>query len=143
MEFKHGPLPTDMSITARHLALYRAVVFADGGYPRSTGAARALGLNDEEIEAAEEELAHHGLTNWAGYGPEGLAEIVASGPDKAQIPAALRWEVWELDDFRCRNCGVRRNLSIDHIVPEAKGGRTELANLQTLCVRCNSAKGAN
>lgn len=60
---------------------------------------------------------------------------------KKPIPATLRWEVWERDDFTCRHCGTRRNLSCDHIHPESKGGEATLDNLQTLCRSCNSAKG--
>jgi len=59
---------------------------------------------------------------------------------KASIPNRLRWEVWERDDFRCKYCGVRRYLTIDHIIPEFHGGTTALENLQTLCSRCNSQK---
>lgn len=61
---------------------------------------------------------------------------------KEWIAASLRWEVWERDNFTCRRCGVRRDLSVDHIVPESKGGPTTLSNLQTLCRKCNSSKGA-
>lgn len=61
---------------------------------------------------------------------------------KSLIPPALRWEVWERDNFTCRQCGARRFLTCDHIVPESLGGPTTLANLQTLCERCNCRKGA-
>ena len=60
---------------------------------------------------------------------------------KASIPTDLRWEVWERDNFTCQHCGTRRHLSIDHIIPESKGGTTVLENLQTLCKKCNSIKG--
>ncbi len=60
---------------------------------------------------------------------------------KVKIPGKLKWIVWERDDFTCKACGIRRNLSVDHIVPESKGGLTELNNLQTLCKSCNSKKG--
>ncbi len=60
---------------------------------------------------------------------------------KAQIPSALRWAIWERDNFTCQMCGSRTNLSIDHIIPESKGGTLEADNLQTLCCRCNSSKG--
>jgi 5-methylcytosine-specific restriction endonuclease McrA len=59
---------------------------------------------------------------------------------KAVVPTDLRWEVWERDDFTCQHCGSRRRLSIDHKVPESKGGTTTLDNLQTLCSPCNSRK---
>lgn len=61
--------------------------------------------------------------------------------ETAQVPAYLRWEVWERDDFRCRVCGVRRFLTIDHVIPRSSGGSMEADNLQTLCEQCNSRKG--
>lgn len=62
-------------------------------------------------------------------------------PKKRPIPKELRWEVWERDDFTCQHCGSRRDLACDHIHPESKGGEATRENLQTLCRRCNSAKG--
>lgn len=59
---------------------------------------------------------------------------------KTRIPVSLRWAVWERDNFTCQICGKRRYLTIDHIVPESQGGKTEKANLQTLCKSCNSKK---
>ncbi len=59
---------------------------------------------------------------------------------QVRIPVDLRWEVWERDDFRCRICGVRRNLSVDHILAVCDGGETTSDNLQTLCRSCNSRK---
>lgn len=54
----------------------------------------------------------------------------------------VRWKVWERDDFTCQKCGSRRNLHVDHIFPESKGGKTILKNLQTLCANCNIKKGS-
>ena len=62
---------------------------------------------------------------------------------KQSIPLDIRWEVWERDNFTCKHCESRRFLSIDHIIPESKGGDLSLSNLQTLCRNCNSKKGAN
>lgn len=64
-----------------------------------------------------------------------------SSARKARIPDELRWAVWERDDFTCRSCGARRQLSVDHVAPESRGGALELDNLQTLCRSCNSRKG--
>jgi len=70
------------------------------------------------------------------------AKIAGSTTRKIPIPDALRWEIWERDDFTCQHCGARSYLSIDHIVPESKGESLDPANLQTLCRSCNSRKGA-
>jgi len=57
------------------------------------------------------------------------------------------------DNFTCQNCGFQpmredkpwlpdiSKLEADHIVPMAKGGLTEISNLQTLCRDCNRRKG--
>lgn len=62
--------------------------------------------------------------------------------NKAPIPADIRWAVWKRDDFTCKECGTREHLSVDHIIPESKGGTLDMDNLQTLCKLCNSRKGA-
>lgn len=64
--------------------------------------------------------------------------------NKSSIPTTspnIRWEIWERDNFTCRNCGSRHKLSIDHIIPVSKGGQTIKENLQTLCTSCNVKKG--
>lgn len=60
--------------------------------------------------------------------------------ERCSVPDSLRWEVFERDDFRCRECGSRRRLQADHIQPRSKGGLTTFDNLQTLCISCNSRK---
>lgn len=46
---------------------------------------------------------------------------------------------------RCALCKERqrnrKNMSLDHIVPSAKGGATSLRNLQLVCRACNEEKG--
>jgi 5-methylcytosine-specific restriction endonuclease McrA len=42
----------------------------------------------------------------------------------------------------CRDCGATADLTVDHIVPVARGGGHERHNLQVLCRPCNSRKGA-
>jgi hypothetical protein len=68
--------------------------------------------------------------------------LAAVGYRKRDIPEGLRWAVFERDGFACKGCGSRRKLRADHLIPESKGGPTTLENLQTLCNRCNSKKGA-
>jgi hypothetical protein len=46
------------------------------------------------------------------------------------------------DGHRCRACGATKKLHIDHIVPVSKGGTSDDGNLQVLCEKCNTSKGA-
>ena len=44
----------------------------------------------------------------------------------------------------CNGCGVMflfRNFTVDHVVPQSRGGTDHLGNLQLLCGACNSVKG--
>ena len=44
----------------------------------------------------------------------------------------------------CAGCRIMfpfRNVTIDHVVPQAKCGTDHLDNLQLLCIACNSMKG--
>lgn len=58
----------------------------------------------------------------------------------------MRYDVLQRDGCRCVICGASAKdgvvLHVDHIVPLAKGGLSEMSNLRTLCERCNMGKGA-
>lgn len=55
--------------------------------------------------------------------------------------ADIRARIFERDDFTCQYCGDRgRRLECDHIVPVARGGGHEDANLTTACFPCNRSK---
>lgn len=61
--------------------------------------------------------------------------------DKAEL---LRQETPENGKYRCKKCQMLftpDELTIDHIIPWSRGGRTELSNAQLLCRPCNSSKG--
>lgn len=62
---------------------------------------------------------------------------------KAIISASIRLQVITRDNGRCRACGIGDvdALQCDHIVPESKGGKSSLNNLQALCGVCNNRKG--
>lgn len=40
----------------------------------------------------------------------------------------------------CAACGTMENLSMDHIIPLARGGSHSVGNLMTLCRSCNASK---
>ncbi|GMI65277.1 hypothetical protein like AT2G23840 [Hibiscus trionum] len=45
------------------------------------------------------------------------------------------------DNFTCQYCRTRDNLTIDHVLPMARGGEWTWENLVTACAKCNSKKG--
>ncbi len=64
---------------------------------------------------------------------------------ESEAPEAMKQQVKVRDGWRCLCCGSddKKYLQVDHVVSIRHGGRHELENLQTLCKRCNSAKGVN
>ncbi|XP_057496138.1 uncharacterized protein LOC130781097 [Actinidia eriantha] len=45
------------------------------------------------------------------------------------------------DSFTCQYCSSPENLTIDHVLPIARGGKWTWENLVTACSKCNSRKG--
>jgi len=43
---------------------------------------------------------------------------------------------------KCLKCGSKENISMDHVIPLAKGGEHDVKNIQPLCRHCNSVKNA-
>ncbi len=59
------------------------------------------------------------------------------------IPKKLRRELFAEWDGRCTYCSrslPMRKITIDHIIPESRDGRTALENLVICCAHCNQSK---
>jgi 5-methylcytosine-specific restriction endonuclease McrA len=55
-----------------------------------------------------------------------------------------RANIYARDDHRCQYCGnvfPTGELTFDHVVPVAQGGRKDWDNIVTCCVSCNRKKG--
>lgn len=52
-----------------------------------------------------------------------------------------RQNIFKRDGFECQYCGNEENLTIDHVVPRSKKGKSTWKNLVTACKTCNSVKG--
>ena len=59
----------------------------------------------------------------------------------SRYPAFTRFNVFLRDKFSCQYCGVRDELTFDHLVPRSKGGLTEWENVVAACSPCNLKKG--
>ena len=58
-----------------------------------------------------------------------------------EYPAFTRFNLFLRDKFRCVYCGSGKELTFDHVLPRAKGGRTTWENVVTACLHCNVRKG--
>lgn len=52
-----------------------------------------------------------------------------------------RQNIFKRDSFECQYCGTKKDLTIDHIVSRARGGKDSWINLVTACKKCNTKKG--
>jgi 5-methylcytosine-specific restriction endonuclease McrA len=52
-----------------------------------------------------------------------------------------RVNIFKRDAHKCQYCGINRDLTLDHLIPRSKGGKTSWGNLVTACRRCNARKG--
>ena len=54
-----------------------------------------------------------------------------------------RKNIYERDGNRCQYCGKRfepKELNLDHVIPQDKGGKTTWENIVCSCIRCNMRK---
>ncbi len=64
-------------------------------------------------------------------------------PYRVSLPVTRR-TVLARDHYTCQYCGKqasRKDLTVDHIQPRSRGGRTVWENVVTACRRCNGRKG--
>ena len=57
-----------------------------------------------------------------------------------------RTNIFLRDDFTCQFCGAQphaNQLTLDHVIPRAHGGKTNWTNIVTACKECNHGKGNN
>ncbi|KAL3631610.1 hypothetical protein CASFOL_024594 [Castilleja foliolosa] len=52
-----------------------------------------------------------------------------------------RKNILQRDSFTCQYCSSVENLTIDHVIPIARGGKWTWENLVAACAKCNSKKG--
>jgi len=58
---------------------------------------------------------------------------------KSHVPFSKR-NVMVRDRFRCVYCGVKDELTIDHVIPVSRGGKSNFENCVTACKPCNNKK---
>jgi 5-methylcytosine-specific restriction endonuclease McrA len=53
-----------------------------------------------------------------------------------------RFNLFLRDEFECQYCGAKGDMTFDHVVPRAHGGRTTWQNVVASCSPCNLRKGS-
>lgn len=60
----------------------------------------------------------------------------------AKMAAFTRFNLFLRDGFSCQYCGSKGDMTFDHVVPRARGGKTTWENVVAACGPCNLRKGA-
>lgn len=127
-----------------------------------TTARRALILlYGDHARVVTEDYATHDFESWRDFSraAENVRKISTPGYQIA-IPEVIlltrfqkfpprhvkfsRRNIYLRDNHTCQYCGVippRDELTIDHVIPRSRGGKTTWENVVLACVRCNTKKG--
>ncbi|MCO5165805.1 MAG: HNH endonuclease [Planctomycetes bacterium] len=74
--------------------------------------------------------------------PEVILLLGYAGVPRREVSFSRR-NLYRRDGYACQYCGRRRpldELSIDHVLPRSRGGKTTWENCVLACVRCNTKK---
>ena len=62
-------------------------------------------------------------------------------PRDAHRRKITRRAVFARDDWSCQYCGVRSNLTVDHVIPRSKGGSSDWENIVASCAPVQPPQG--
>jgi 5-methylcytosine-specific restriction endonuclease McrA len=102
-----------------------------------TRALTYLAQGKVEVLAAYEQPIH---PDWQAPAVVRLTHWIRPAPHRIKFS---RQNVLARDRWRCQYCGDRKathELTFDHVVPRAQGGRTAWENIVMACVDCNTRK---
>ena len=60
----------------------------------------------------------------------------------AKSTAFTRFNLFLRDEFTCQYCGSKGEMTFDHVIPRARGGKTIWENVVAACGPCNLRKGS-
>ena len=80
---------------------------------------------------------------WIGETDEDWAQANSEDENNkrsVKIPTRVKKNVRRRDEGKCVDCGSKKNLEYDHIIPLASGGSNSIGNIQLLCKACKKGK---
>lgn len=106
-------------------------------------------LDPEKLKTKSDTLKHKAAPTRLSLAQSMSLTHEHKGMSDRYIPAQIKREIWRKSQGQCcfkspstnKRCDSRFQLQIDHIIPIAQNGATELSNLQLLCRKHNQLKG--
>ena len=106
-----------------------------------------------------EDFQHFEWKDWAELVPTEGSDVIRGGRHRVMVPEIIvltkydklhrhetnfsRRALMRRDNYQCQYCGDMpgsEELSLDHVMPKSRGGRTNWENVVCACVDCNSKK---
>ncbi|HAI76378.1 MAG TPA: HNH endonuclease [Microscillaceae bacterium] len=98
-------------------------------------------LNKAELVSEAKTLKLHTINSSFPYPSIIRLHKYVSLPYKGVVLS--RHNIFKRDGSKCQYCGSTQDLTLDHVLPRSRGGRSTWDNLVTACKPCNSKKGDN
>ncbi len=98
------------------------------------------GLFRKQRQRKDSEVKERGVYRPRFISRGGVSRIIRDNYGLKDAYQALIQEVLERDGRMCIECNSTLNLQVHHLVPLSKGGKSEKANLGTLCSDCHEKR---
>jgi len=124
------------------MSINRACLILNASFEpiRISSCRRALTLLAKDAAVIEE---HHGVEVYPGIFLPSVIRLKHYRRIPVRISVLTRKNLYMRDRHKCQYCGEvfsPRELTLDHIQPESRGGRYSWENLVSCCVTCNRKK---
>ena len=105
-----------------------------------------IDISEKAVDLVQLRIRQIDLDLFRNFEPIRRSDI-PSRTDLGKLPSyrTHKHQLFGKQEGRCGGCREAfpfRNFTIDHVVPQSKGGTDHFDNLQLLCGACNSTKGA-
>ena len=123
---------------------------------------RAFALLYQDLaRVVTEEYCVHDFSSWRDLSEYAKTNIIHTPNFQLMVPEVIllrryghfpkyyvkfnRRNIYQRDNFTCQYCGKnfsREDLTIDHVIPKSRGGKSNWTNVVLACGPCNAKKGS-